>query len=110
MKKSAKGSPSTEVEASQNRFCPVEQNKSAKKSVEHSAEQFEICNLRFGIGMYPIVDQQKCSGCRNCAEICPSEVYRIEEEKSNPVHPEDCIECFACVNQCPTESIQLRED
>ena len=39
-----------------------------------------------------------------------SEVYQIEEDKSNPIHPEDCIECWACVNQCPTESIQLHED
>jgi NAD-dependent dihydropyrimidine dehydrogenase PreA subunit len=60
--------------------------------------------------MYPVVDQEKCNGCGNCAEICPSEIYEIEEDKSNPIHPEDCIECWACVNQCPTESIQLHED
>jgi NAD-dependent dihydropyrimidine dehydrogenase PreA subunit len=60
--------------------------------------------------MYPIVDQEKCNGCRNCADICPSEVYEIEEDKSNPIYPEDCIECWACVSQCPTESILLKED
>jgi NAD-dependent dihydropyrimidine dehydrogenase PreA subunit len=60
--------------------------------------------------MYPIVDQNKCSGCGNCVEICPSEVYEIKEEKSNPIRPEDCIECWACVTQCPAESIQLTED
>jgi len=60
--------------------------------------------------MYPVVDSEKCNGCGNCAEICPSEVYEIQEEKSNPIRPEDCIECWACVNQCQTESIQLSED
>jgi NAD-dependent dihydropyrimidine dehydrogenase PreA subunit len=60
--------------------------------------------------MYPVVDKDKCNGCGDCAEMCPSEVYQIEEDKSNPIHPEDCIECWACVNQCPTESIQLYED
>jgi NAD-dependent dihydropyrimidine dehydrogenase PreA subunit len=60
--------------------------------------------------MYPVVDSEKCNGCGNCAEICPSEVYEIQEEKSNPIRPEDCIECGACVNQCQTESIQLSED
>lgn len=60
--------------------------------------------------MYPVVDQDKCSGCANCVEICPSEVYQMEEDKSNPVRPEECIECWACVNQCPAESIQLTED
>jgi NAD-dependent dihydropyrimidine dehydrogenase PreA subunit len=34
----------------------------------------------------------------------------MEDDKSNPIRPEDCIECWGCVNQCPEESIQLRED
>ena len=73
--------------------------------------KFEICNLKFEIlNMYPVVDEDKCTGCGNCVEICPSEVYQMEEDKSNPVHPEECIECWACVNQCPAESIQLTED
>lgn len=59
--------------------------------------------------MYPVVNRETCKGCGNCAEICPSEVYQIED-KADPVHPQDCIECWACVNQCPTESIQLFED
>jgi len=60
--------------------------------------------------MYPLVDQDKCLGCGNCVEICPSEVYQMEEDKSNPIYPEECIECWACVNQCPAESIQLTDD
>ncbi len=60
--------------------------------------------------MYPAVDPEKCKGCGNCAEVCPSEIYEIRENKSNPIHPEDCIECWACVSQCQTESIQLCED
>jgi NAD-dependent dihydropyrimidine dehydrogenase PreA subunit len=60
--------------------------------------------------MYPVIDQKKCAGCGNCIEICPSEVYEFEEDKSYPIHPKECIECWACVNQCPAESIQLHED
>ena len=60
--------------------------------------------------MYPIVNPDKCNGCGNCVEICPSEVYKLESDKSKTVRPEDCIECWACVTQCPAESIQLRED
>lgn len=71
---------------------------------------FVIWNLEFEVTMYPVVDPEKCNGCGNCIEICPSEVYEIEEEKSNPTRPEDCIECWACVDQCPMESIQLYED
>ncbi len=60
--------------------------------------------------MYPVVNRETCKGCRNCLEVCPSEVYAMEADKSNPIRPEDCIECWACVQQCPTESIDLHED
>jgi len=60
--------------------------------------------------MYPIVNKEKCKGCGNCVEICPSEVYEMGEDNSGPVRLQDCIECWACVNQCPTESIRLEED
>jgi len=60
--------------------------------------------------MHPLVNQEKCNGCGNCAEICPSEIYEIKEDKSNPIYPGDCIECWACVSQCPTESIRLHEE
>jgi len=60
--------------------------------------------------MYPIVNRDMCTGCKNCIEICPNDVYEIESEKSNPVRSEDCIECWACVSQCPMSSIQLHED
>jgi len=72
---------------------------------------YVLCPIRFRIlFMYPVVGHEKCTGCENCAEICPNEFYQIVEDKSDPIHPEDGIECWACVNQCPTESIQLRED
>ena len=60
--------------------------------------------------MYPVVNRDICKGCGNCVEICPSEVYQMEDDKSNPIHPEECIECWACVSQCLAESIQLTED
>ena len=60
--------------------------------------------------MYPRVDAEKCNGCGNCAKVCPSEIYEIRENKSDSIHPEECIECWACVNQCQTESIRLWED
>jgi NAD-dependent dihydropyrimidine dehydrogenase PreA subunit len=60
--------------------------------------------------MYPLVNRETCTGCQNCVEICPGEVYQMEEDRSKPVRPEDCIECWACVHQCPMDCIQLHED
>ena len=60
--------------------------------------------------MYPVVNHERCDGCKNCVEICPCEVYAMTDGKPDAVHLEDCIECGACVEQCPTGSIELHDD
>ena len=30
----------------------------------------------------PEVDAEKCIGCEECVEVCPVDVYEIQEEKS----------------------------
>ena len=60
--------------------------------------------------MHPVVNQDSCDGCENCAEVCPSEVYVMTEGRARAVRAEECIECWACVEQCPTDSIVLRDD
>ena len=47
--------------------------------------------------MHPKVDEAKCTGCGNCAEVCPSEVFEIKNNKSKVLHPEECVECETCV-------------
>ena len=36
----------------------------------------------------PTVDTDKCTGCGECVEVCPVEVFELEDEKSNPVNAE----------------------
>jgi NAD-dependent dihydropyrimidine dehydrogenase PreA subunit len=54
-----------------------------------------------------IVDVQKCTGCGDCIESCPTESIKLENEKA--VINDDCIECGACVDECPNETISLPE-
>ena len=83
----------------------------AMEGVSGNSDLDDLPYATFGFfEMYPIVDPEKCSGCGNCVEVCPSAIYQIEDGKSIPLKPEDCIECWACVNECPEESIQLYED
>ena len=56
---------------------------------------------------YPEIDIETCTGCGECVEVCPTEVFEIQDGKSVIVQPEECIECGACVDACPEECITL---
>lgn len=53
------------------------------------------------------VNLEKCTGCGNCAEICPVTAIKIKKEKA--VISDECVECGACVNECPNEALALPE-
>ena len=55
------------------------------------------------------VDQEKCTGCGECANVCPVEVYEIQDEKSVPVNEEECLGCESCIEVCPSGAITLTE-
>ncbi len=61
--------------------------------------------------MKPVVDEEKCIGCGNCAEICPA-VFQLKDEKSHVIDPDACefTECCeAAAENCPVEAITLEE-
>jgi NAD-dependent dihydropyrimidine dehydrogenase PreA subunit len=48
-----------------------------------------------------------CIGCRNCSELCPQGVWKIDEEKRAVfAHTEDCTACRACLVQCEGGAIE----
>ena len=51
------------------------------------------------------IDNDKCTGCGVCVDICGVNAIKIENDKA--VVSEECIECGACVNQCPNEAISF---
>ena len=56
-----------------------------------------------------IVDNDKCTGCGTCVDVCPVGVYELDTEagKTKRVAEEECIECEACVDQCPEQAIKI---
>jgi NAD-dependent dihydropyrimidine dehydrogenase PreA subunit len=56
-----------------------------------------------------IVDSEKCIGCGECIDICPVEVYELQDEKSVPVNVEECVGCESCMEVCEQEAITVRE-
>ncbi|WP_236712965.1 indolepyruvate ferredoxin oxidoreductase subunit alpha [Neomoorella mulderi] len=51
------------------------------------------------------VDEDKCTGCGSCVEVCPVEAITVEEVAT--INADECLECGACVDECPNEAISL---
>jgi heterodisulfide reductase subunit A len=55
------------------------------------------------------VDEDRCSGCRICNELCPYSAIEYDEEKRRShVISALCKACGACVAACPSSAISAR--
>ncbi|MDH4123238.1 MAG: 4Fe-4S binding protein [Thermoplasmata archaeon] len=52
------------------------------------------------------IDEDKCTGCGECVNICPAEVFELVDEKATAPKADDCTECCACVEACPEKVIK----
>ncbi len=51
------------------------------------------------------IDNEKCTGCAACIDVCPVNAIKIESGKA--VVNGGCIDCGACISQCLVEAITL---
>lgn len=52
------------------------------------------------------INKEKCTGCGECAELCPVEALSIENNTVS-VNDEECIDCGACESICPANALSL---
>ena len=60
--------------------------------------------------MPPVINQELCTGCGTCADICPMNVFEHDSPRTAPriVYGEECWHCNACVLDCPAKAVSLR--
>lgn len=49
------------------------------------------------------VNNEKCTGCGVCVEVCPVNAIKVENGKA--VIGGECVDCGGCIAQCPVEAI-----
>ena len=55
--------------------------------------------------MYKVeVDEDKCIACEECVDVCASDVFEMQDEKSVLVNEEECIGCESGVEVCEPET------
>jgi adenylylsulfate reductase subunit B len=55
--------------------------------------------------MPPVIDEEKCTTCGTCVDVCPMDVFFGSKAGEVPVvsYPEECWHCNSCVLECPIE-------
>ena len=54
--------------------------------------------------MIPLIDEDTCTGCKKCLEVCPPQAIVLEDGKAR-IEEEFCEECGSCAAECPTAAI-----
>ncbi|MDA8305252.1 MAG: 4Fe-4S binding protein [Deltaproteobacteria bacterium] len=58
------------------------------------------------ITLMPVIDAQKCKGCKTCIRVCPTLAMKLEE-KLAVVDLERCRGCANCEQRCPEYAIVM---
>lgn len=54
------------------------------------------------------LNQEMCTGCGMCVDVCPHEVFQMEGHKAQIVNKDSCMECGACASNCPFNAIAVK--
>ena len=53
------------------------------------------------------LDENKCTGCGMCLEVCPHEVFTMNSSHAVIQNRDACMECGACSLNCPFGAISV---
>jgi len=53
------------------------------------------------------LSSEKCIGCGKCTEVCPHNVFSLENSKAVIADKNSCMECGACSKNCPVSAVKV---
>ncbi len=54
------------------------------------------------------LDTKRCTGCQTCRQVCPHQVFQLQNRRAYIAKKENCMECGACAKNCPVSAIEVR--
>jgi NAD-dependent dihydropyrimidine dehydrogenase PreA subunit len=76
-------------------------NFSKLNEIQHSGKRMAMFKVE--------VDPDKCVGDEECVEVCPVDVFELQNGKAVPVRAEECLGCESCIEVCEEEAITVTE-
>ena len=55
------------------------------------------------------VDADKCIGDEECVEVCPTDVFEMQDDKAVVVNGDECLGCESCIEVCEQDAITVTE-
>lgn len=62
------------------------------------------------MGYTVLVDVDKCNGDGECVDVCPVEVYELQDGKAVVVNEEECLGCESCIEVCEQGALTIEEN
>ena len=55
--------------------------------------------------MITTIDYEKCTHCKICYEVCPTDCFGLMGRMVFISYPRDCMSCMLCEMDCPEDCI-----